>query len=76
MLASTKREHRGCHFTVVVSKNSDAKLFRSDNVDIDLEKDNAISNSGVRELTREQGSPEWFVLRRFVITSNIAVKAL
>ena len=36
MLASTKREHRGVHFTVIVGKNIDAKLFRIDNINVNL----------------------------------------
>ena len=76
MLASTKKEHRGCHFTVVVSKKSDAKLFRGDNINVYSERDNIMTDLGVRELTQQQGTPEWFALRRFVITSTVAVKVL
>ena len=35
-----------------------------------------MTDLGVREITQQQGSPEWFALRRFVITSNVAVKFL
>ena len=41
-----------------------------------LERDDILTTLGVRELTQEQGSPEWFALRRFVITSTVAVKVL
>ena len=60
----------------MICKNSDVKSFRSDNVDIDLERDKILTTLGVRELTQEQGSPEWFALRKFVITSTVAVKVL
>ena len=76
MLSSTKKEHKGSRYTIVIRKNSDAKSFRSDNIDIDLERDDILTTLGVRELTQEQGSPEWFALRRFVITSTVAVKVL
>ena len=32
MLVSTKKVNRGGHFTIVVVKNSDAKLLRGDNL--------------------------------------------
>ena len=35
-----------------------------------------MENADLRELTREQGSPEWFILRRFVVTSTVAEKIL
>ena len=60
----------------MIRKNSDAKSFCSDNVDIDLERDDILTTLGIRELTQEQGSLEWFALRIFVITSTVTVKVI
>ena len=76
MLLLTKKEHNDSQYTIIICKNSHAKSFRSDNIDINLEQDEILTTLGVRELTQERGSPEWFVLRRFVITSNVTVKVL
>ena len=54
MLASTKKEHRGGHITIVVVKNSDAKLFRGDNINVHLERNNIMTDLDVRELTQQQ----------------------
>ena len=41
---------------MVVGKNSDAKIFRSDYVDIDFDRVDMISDSNIRDLTREKGT--------------------
>ena len=76
MLSSTENEHNCSQYTIVILKNSDANSFCNDNIVIDLEQDDMLTILGVRKLTQEQGSPEWFALRRFVITSTVAVKVL
>jgi len=53
MLSSTKREHNGSQYTIVIHKYSDAKSFRSDNIDIDLERDKILTTLGVMELTQK-----------------------
>ena len=33
-----------------------------------------LETADLREFTREQGSPKWFILRRFAVTSTVAKK--
>ena len=53
MLSSIKNEHNGSQHAIVIRKNSDTKSFRSDNVDVNLERDCVLTTLGFRELTEK-----------------------
>ena len=74
--SSTKKEHSATRWTAVIKSSSHAKEFHSDTVKRCDWRQQLLEKADLRELTREQDSPEWFILRRFVVTSTVAEKVL